>query len=87
MADKLELMRALKESMKEVFKEEIKNIPYQFSKVGSVVSIEENVVKVKIGETTHSCSFISGLNLVTNDVVLVMFLNGNNLTKIVYGKF
>lgn len=87
MADKLELMRALKESMKEVFKEEIKNIPYQFSKVGSVVSIEENVAKVKIGETTHTCSFVSGLNLVANDVVLVMFLNGNNLTKIVYGKF
>jgi hypothetical protein len=87
MADKLELMRALKESMKEVCREEIKNIPYQFSKIGSVVSIEGDVVKVNIGETNHSCSFVSGLNLVVNDVVLVMFLNGNNLVKIVYGKF
>ena len=86
MADRTELMRALKESMQEIFKEEIKKIPYQYSKIGTVTAIEGNLVKVKIGENTQTCSFISGLNLLINDVVIVMFTNGDNLTKIIYGK-
>lgn len=86
MADRTELMRALKESMQEIFKEEIKKIPYQYSKIGTVIAIEGNLAKVKIGENTQTCSFISGLNLLVNDVVIVMFTNGDNLTKIIYGK-
>ena len=87
MATKNEIMSALKDTISQMFDEKIKRIPYQYSKIGTVESFDGNLTKVRIGENIHSCQFLSGLNLQINDVVIVLFTNGNVLTKVILGKF
>lgn len=80
------IQRAIYETVKIVVDEKLKNLKYNYTKVGVVVSVDGNKAIVLIDDAQSECDIRSGLKLYPNDMVIVMIRQNDYSDKYIDGK-
>lgn len=80
------IQQAIYDTVKIVVEEKLKNLKYNYTKIGVVKSISENKATVLIDDAESECMIRSGLKLYPNDIVIVMIKQNDYSDKYIDGK-
>lgn len=81
-----EFQKAIYETVKIVVEEKLKNLKYNYTKIGVVKSVDGNKATVLIDDAESECNIRSGLKLYPNDIVIVMIKQNDYSDKYIDGK-